>query len=211
MSAWRPSSLQPSQLRYQDWKSLGFRERFQCYRLSRGAQRVLKLRLSRGRVKAQVVDDNADGENVNGETGKANESVSGSENVNGETGKGSESGSGSENGFSRFGEALARGSKKYYQSLVKDSRAEAGIDIESWKAEAVEQVESLKEKADDAAELVKQRAQELREKFEEVKAQGTDVVETTQRKYWPQFVDWNRWELWKVSSCKPGIDILAKP
>ena len=114
-----------------------------------------------------------------------------------EGGEGSGSGGGSR--FSVLWNALARGSARYYSNLLNVSRSELGFDI----GDAVDKLkargEGLKEAAENVAASSKQRAKQLREELEEARKESQEALAKAQQNYWPRFVEWNRWELWKVS------------
>ena len=143
-----------------------------------------------GVLRAQVGDDDEGSVSpVNGESGREDEK-------RGEEGKAP---SPQDNGgFSRLQKAFSRGTARYYQNFVKDTKTEAGVDVESLKERATAQVEALREKAGNAADVARERGQDLLGSMERVQEKGAETVGEVREKYWPQFAAWNSWELWKV-------------
>lgn len=109
---------------------------------------------------------------------------------NGSDGIGNENGR-KEDSKPSLRDAFVRGSKRYYSNLVNDSKFELGFDIDNT-------VKDVNEVVKNAVGAGKQRATELQAELDEAKSQSQQVAAEAQGKYWPRFVEWNRWELWKV-------------
>lgn len=181
------------------------RDRGHAFYQSRDGQRVLRgFSDGRGRrrrgdgevqglgvLRAQAGDDDEGSVSpVNGESGREDE----------KRGEGGESPSSQDNGggFSRLQKAFSRGTARCYQNFVKDTKTEAGVDVESLKERATAQVEALREKAGNAADVARERGQDLLGSLERVQKKGAETVGEVRGRYWPQFAAWNSWELWKV-------------
>lgn len=102
---------------------------------------------------------------------------------------------GGDGGLSRLQGAFARGSARFYENIVDDAKRELGVDIGS----AVDSSNALVDAFEGMVKTSKQRAKELQKELQEARAEAQDSFALVEGKYWPQFVEWNRWELWKVS------------
>ncbi|KAG0583886.1 hypothetical protein KC19_3G168900 [Ceratodon purpureus] len=119
-------------------------------------------------------------------------------NESGGAGDKSDEGDGAENdGIAALRNALARGSARYYSNLVNASRSELGVDINDVVDKLKVQSERVKEVGENVVRSSMQRAEQLREEVEEAKKQSQEAVAEAKQNYWPRFVEWNRWELWK--------------
>jgi hypothetical protein len=99
------------------------------------------------------------------------------------------------NSASEFKQSFIRGTSRYYRELLNVTK-EAGVDVEELAGRATTRFQTLKEKTGEkTAEVVR----EIQGRLEVGKEQGSKAIETVRYVYWPQFVAWNRWELWKVS------------
>lgn len=105
----------------------------------------------------------------------------------------------SKSGFSVFRNALARGAARYYKNLVDSSRVELGVDLADVVDKSKVQSGRLKEVAENVGTACKQRVQQLREEVEEAKKQSQEALVEARENHWPRFIEWNRWELWRVS------------
>lgn len=103
-------------------------------------------------------------------------------------------------------DAFVRGSARYYSNLVNASKFELGFDIGNAVEKVKAQIENGKDVVANAVGSGKQRAKELRAEVEEARTQSQEAAAEAQAKYWPQFVEWNRWELWKVSAIKISLN-----
>jgi hypothetical protein len=101
--------------------------------------------------------------------------------------------------FAVLRNALARGSARYYSNLVNASRFELGVDIDDVVDKLKVQRERVKEVAESVASASNQRAKELRAELEDARKQSQEALAEARQNYWPRFVEWNRWELWRVS------------
>ncbi len=180
--------------------------RIRCFRRNRelrglrialvGSQRVRKWRQDggvRGAVTVRALeggsDDDTKGSGFNGDF-KSEEKAEEAEEE--EKGASRENVS---NSASEFKQSFIRGTSRYYRELLNVTK-EAGVDVEELAGRATTRFQTLKEKTGEkTAEVVR----EIQGRLEVGKEQGSKAIETVRYVYWPQFVAWNRWELWKVS------------
>lgn len=165
-------------------------DRFYCS--SRRARWVSR----RGGFELGVSQRNREGRHgvvVRARAGNGEDSEGRAGNEGGQGSGGASSLGGGDGGLSRLQGAFARGSARFYENIVDDAKRELGVDIGS----AVDSSNALVDAFEGMVKTSKQRAKELQKELQEARAEAQDSFALVEGKYWPQFVEWNRWELWK--------------